>query len=196
MYFEFWKKLIKCSFFVSFSRYIKEGSCVSVIGMLRRNGEVAMIVEPPELSTGCLWRKLLLPVDVDGMILGVPEIEDTVNHSNSWWNDPWGSRDRGYCESLKFSATFRTVICDPRGKCRHVVGLEPVLQINFTRVFLPQFFPFISLPESSVLIVPQVVKLPASNRWSYIYVVFLGECMLAVKLLLVEGKVVKSEYEI
>ncbi|KAM7476558.1 hypothetical protein LguiB_023801 [Lonicera macranthoides] len=63
--------------------YIKEGSCVSVIGTLRRNGEVAMIVEPPELSTGCLWRKLLLPVDIDGLILGVPEIEDTVNYPNS-----------------------------------------------------------------------------------------------------------------
>lgn len=33
-----------------------------------------MIVQPQELfSTGCLWQKLLLPVDVDGLILGFPD---------------------------------------------------------------------------------------------------------------------------
>lgn len=52
--------------------YMKEGSSVTVIGMLHRNSDSLMIVEPPELiSTGCLWQKLLLPVDIDGLILGV-----------------------------------------------------------------------------------------------------------------------------
>jgi hypothetical protein len=45
-----------------------------VIGVLRRNNDISMIVQPQELfSTGCLWQKLLLPVDVDGLILGFPD---------------------------------------------------------------------------------------------------------------------------
>lgn len=51
-------------------RYIQEGNTVTVTGMLHKNDDVATIVQPPELfSTGCLWRKLLLPIDVDGLIL-------------------------------------------------------------------------------------------------------------------------------
>ncbi|KAF7154150.1 hypothetical protein RHSIM_Rhsim01G0176900 [Rhododendron simsii] len=51
--------------------YVKEGNSVSVIGMLNRSDDTATIVQPPELiSTGCLWRNMLLPVDVDGLILG------------------------------------------------------------------------------------------------------------------------------
>lgn len=39
--------------------------------MLNRSDDTATIVQPPELiSTGCLWRNMLLPVDVDGLILG------------------------------------------------------------------------------------------------------------------------------
>ncbi|KAJ8436889.1 hypothetical protein Cgig2_017314 [Carnegiea gigantea] len=54
--------------------YIKEGDSVSVIGMLYKGeGDVAMIVQPPELiSTGCQWQRLLLPVDFDGLLLGTP----------------------------------------------------------------------------------------------------------------------------
>ncbi|KAK9280490.1 hypothetical protein L1049_014182 [Liquidambar formosana] len=64
--------------------YIKEGSSVTVIGMLHRNNDIVMIVQPPELiSTGCLWRKLLLPVDVDGLILGVPELAAPMTNTNS-----------------------------------------------------------------------------------------------------------------
>lgn len=60
------------SYSLSFGRYVKEGNSVSVIGMLNRSDDTATIVQPPELiSTGCLWRNMLLPVDVDGLILGV-----------------------------------------------------------------------------------------------------------------------------
>ncbi|KAL3604258.1 hypothetical protein D5086_005117 [Populus alba] len=59
---------------VCFGRYVQEGSFVTVIGVLRRNNDISMIVQPQELfSTGCLWQKLLLPVDVDGLILGFPD---------------------------------------------------------------------------------------------------------------------------
>ncbi|KAK2989914.1 hypothetical protein RJ640_008881, partial [Escallonia rubra] len=64
--------------------YIKEGSSVIVIGMLRRNADSTIIVQPPALiSTGCLLRKFLLPVDVDGLILGVPKMADTMTNSKS-----------------------------------------------------------------------------------------------------------------
>ncbi|KAK8718256.1 hypothetical protein V6N13_045497 [Hibiscus sabdariffa] len=50
--------------------YVQEGNTVTVIGMLRKVDDVLMIVQTPELiSTGCLWQRLLLPVDVDGLIL-------------------------------------------------------------------------------------------------------------------------------
>ncbi|GAB4844635.1 hypothetical protein Ancab_038037 [Ancistrocladus abbreviatus] len=53
--------------------YIREGNCATVIGMLHRDNNITMLVQPPELiSTGCLWKRLLLPVDFDGLILGVP----------------------------------------------------------------------------------------------------------------------------
>ncbi|XVF33107.1 hypothetical protein REPUB_Repub17cG0139900 [Reevesia pubescens] len=53
--------------------YVQEGSTVTVTGMLHKSNDNLMIVQPPELiSTGCLWRRFLLPVDVDGLILGVP----------------------------------------------------------------------------------------------------------------------------
>ncbi|KAB2597871.1 membrane protein [Pyrus ussuriensis x Pyrus communis] len=53
-----------------FCRYVQEGSSVTVFGMLHRNNDMTTIVQPPEvISTGCLWRQLLLPVDIDGMIL-------------------------------------------------------------------------------------------------------------------------------
>ncbi|KAI4328957.1 hypothetical protein L6164_021267 [Bauhinia variegata] len=52
--------------------YVQEGSSVTVIGMLQRNNDIVMIIQPPEIiSTGCMWPKLLLPVDIDGLIIGV-----------------------------------------------------------------------------------------------------------------------------
>ncbi|KAK4379160.1 hypothetical protein RND71_001022 [Anisodus tanguticus] len=54
-------------------RYIKEGSSLSVFGILQRSSDVMVVTPPQELiSTGCLWKKLLLPVDVDGLILAIP----------------------------------------------------------------------------------------------------------------------------
>ncbi|OMP08644.1 hypothetical protein COLO4_06262 [Corchorus olitorius] len=54
--------------------YLQEGSTVTVIGMLHKSNDILMIVQPPEIiSTGCLWQRLLLPVDIDGMILGIPD---------------------------------------------------------------------------------------------------------------------------
>lgn len=59
---------------MGFGRYVQEGSFVTVIGMLRKDHDALMIVQPPQvISTGCLWQRLLLPVDVDGLILGMPD---------------------------------------------------------------------------------------------------------------------------
>ncbi|XP_021748725.1 uncharacterized membrane protein At1g16860-like [Chenopodium quinoa] len=54
--------------------YIKEGDCATIIGILHREGDdIAMVVQPPELiSTGCLWQRLLFPVNFDGLLLGLP----------------------------------------------------------------------------------------------------------------------------
>ncbi|XP_031477950.1 uncharacterized membrane protein At1g16860-like [Nymphaea colorata] len=50
--------------------YIKEGSTVSVMGMVQRNDNILMIVPPPEpFSTGCQWAKCLLPATLEGIIL-------------------------------------------------------------------------------------------------------------------------------
>ncbi|XP_021280802.1 LOW QUALITY PROTEIN: uncharacterized membrane protein At1g16860-like [Herrania umbratica] len=60
--------------------YLQEGSTVTVIGMLHKSNDTLMIVQPPEIiSTGCLWRRLLLPVDVDGLILGIPDTKPTLD---------------------------------------------------------------------------------------------------------------------
>lgn len=68
----------------AFDRYIKEGSSVSVLGLLHRNNDVVMIVQPQDvISTGCLWQKLLLPVDVDGLVIGFPEGADPLTLTNS-----------------------------------------------------------------------------------------------------------------
>ncbi|KAJ4850564.1 hypothetical protein Tsubulata_050245 [Turnera subulata] len=54
--------------------YVQEGGLVTVVGMLHRHNDLPMIVHPQELlSTGCLWHKFFLPVDIDGLIIGVPE---------------------------------------------------------------------------------------------------------------------------
>lgn len=50
--------------------YIKEGSTVTVMGVVQRNDNVLMIVPPSEpVSTGCQWGRFLLPANLDGIIL-------------------------------------------------------------------------------------------------------------------------------
>ncbi|KAF3618146.1 hypothetical protein FXO37_34322 [Capsicum annuum] len=50
--------------------YIKEGSTVSVMGVVQRNDNVLMIVPPEEpFSTGCQWTKCILPASLEGIIL-------------------------------------------------------------------------------------------------------------------------------
>ncbi|KAM7275934.1 hypothetical protein ACFE04_017800 [Oxalis oulophora] len=64
--------------------YVQEGSSVSVFGMLRKINDVLMVVQPPEvISTGCIWKRFLIPVDVDGLILWVPETVGTSLDSGS-----------------------------------------------------------------------------------------------------------------
>ncbi|KAK6791128.1 hypothetical protein RDI58_010209 [Solanum bulbocastanum] len=49
---------------------IKEGSTVSVMGLVRRHENVLMIVPPVEpISTGCQWTRCLLPTYIEGLIL-------------------------------------------------------------------------------------------------------------------------------
>lgn len=56
-------------------RYIKEGSTVSVMGVVRKNDNVLMIVPPSEpISTGCQWTSCILPANLDGIVL---RCEDT-----------------------------------------------------------------------------------------------------------------------
>ncbi|WOL13464.1 hypothetical protein Cni_G22234 [Canna indica] len=55
--------------------YIKEGSTVSVMGIVRRNDNVLMIVPPSDpFSTGCQWSKFVLPTNLEGIVL---RCEDT-----------------------------------------------------------------------------------------------------------------------
>ncbi|KAL2632480.1 hypothetical protein R1flu_003959 [Riccia fluitans] len=50
--------------------YIKEGSTVTVLGVVQRHENVLMIVPPSEaVSTGCQWRKFLLPATLEGIIV-------------------------------------------------------------------------------------------------------------------------------
>lgn len=61
--------LIRCVFGLS-DRYIKEGSTVSVIGVVQRNENVLMIVPPPEpFTTGCQWLKCIFPASLEGIVL-------------------------------------------------------------------------------------------------------------------------------
>ncbi|GLT41337.1 hypothetical protein SLA2020_154100 [Shorea laevis] len=57
--------------------YIKEGSTVSVMGIVRRHDNVLMIVPSSEpISTGCLWSRCLLPTYVEGLILTCDDSQD------------------------------------------------------------------------------------------------------------------------
>ncbi|KAI8567345.1 hypothetical protein RHMOL_Rhmol02G0114500 [Rhododendron molle] len=54
--------------------YIKEGSTVTVMGIVRRHDNVLMIVPPAEpVSTGCQWARCLLPTYIEGLILTCDE---------------------------------------------------------------------------------------------------------------------------
>ncbi|XP_071707215.1 uncharacterized membrane protein At1g16860-like [Rutidosis leptorrhynchoides] len=54
--------------------YIKEGSTVSVMGVVRRHDNLLMIVPPTEpMSTGCNWSCCLLPTYVEGLVLTCDE---------------------------------------------------------------------------------------------------------------------------
>ncbi|XP_065878855.1 uncharacterized membrane protein At1g16860 [Euphorbia lathyris] len=58
--------------------YIKEGSTVSVMGVVRRHDNVLMIVPPHEpVSTGCQWFQCLLPTYVEGLVLTCDDNQDT-----------------------------------------------------------------------------------------------------------------------
>ncbi|KAL1560046.1 hypothetical protein AAHA92_10312 [Salvia divinorum] len=57
--------------------YIKEGSTVSVMGMVRRLDNVLMIVPPSEpVSTGCRWPCCLLPTYIEGLTLTCDESQN------------------------------------------------------------------------------------------------------------------------
>lgn len=57
--------------------YIKEGSTVSVMGVVRRHDNVLMIVPSMEpVSTGCQWSRCLLPTYVEGLILTCDDNQD------------------------------------------------------------------------------------------------------------------------
>ena len=48
---------------------------MSVMGMLHKSNGHLTVVQPPDaISTGCSWRKLLLPIDIDGLVLGVSQM--------------------------------------------------------------------------------------------------------------------------
>ncbi|RZS08197.1 hypothetical protein BHM03_00039140 [Ensete ventricosum] len=65
---------VKVSGVCSFA-YIKEGSTVSVMGVVQRNDNVLMIVPPSEsFSTGCQWARCILPASLEGIVL---RCEDT-----------------------------------------------------------------------------------------------------------------------
>ncbi|KAG6394119.1 hypothetical protein SASPL_144698 [Salvia splendens] len=58
--------------------YIKEGSTVSVMGVVQRLDNVLMIVPPSEpLSTGCRWPCCLLPTYIEGLTLTCDESQST-----------------------------------------------------------------------------------------------------------------------
>lgn len=58
--------------------YIKEGSTVSVMGVVQRNENVLMIVPPPEpFTTGCQWLKCIFPASLDGIVLRYEDASKT-----------------------------------------------------------------------------------------------------------------------
>ncbi|MCE0481893.1 hypothetical protein HAX54_040073 [Datura stramonium] len=51
---------------------LRKVACLVYLAFARSND--VMVITPPQelISTGCQWKKLLLPVDVDGLILAIP----------------------------------------------------------------------------------------------------------------------------
>ncbi|CAL5411838.1 unnamed protein product [Camellia sinensis] len=57
--------------------YIKEGSTVSVMGVVRRHDNVLMIVPSTQpVSAGCQWIRCLLPTYIEGLILTCDESQN------------------------------------------------------------------------------------------------------------------------
>ncbi|XP_047319510.1 uncharacterized membrane protein At1g16860-like [Impatiens glandulifera] len=60
--------------------FIKEGSTVSVIGVVQRHENVLMIVPPSEpVSTGYQWSRCLLPTYVEGLVLTCDESQNNTD---------------------------------------------------------------------------------------------------------------------
>jgi hypothetical protein len=60
-------------------RYIKEGSTVSVMGVVQRNDNVLMIVPPPDpFTTGCQWPKCIFPATLQGIVLRCAMNNDVI----------------------------------------------------------------------------------------------------------------------
>lgn len=58
--------------------YIKEGTTVSVMGVVRRHDNVLMIVPPADpVPTGCQWIRCLLPTYVEGLIITCEDNQNT-----------------------------------------------------------------------------------------------------------------------
>ncbi|GLJ24332.1 hypothetical protein SUGI_0464430 [Cryptomeria japonica] len=54
--------------------YVKEGSTISVMGVVRHIDNVVTIVPPSEpISTGCQWLKFFLPASIEGIVLRYEE---------------------------------------------------------------------------------------------------------------------------
>lgn len=63
--------------YAAYCRYIKEGSTVSVMGVVQRQDNVLMIIPPSDnVSTGCQWACCLLPTYAEGLILTCEENQD------------------------------------------------------------------------------------------------------------------------
>jgi len=59
--------------------YIKEGSTVSVMGVVQRNDNVLMIVPPPDpFTTGCQWSKFIFPATLQGIVLRCAMNNDVI----------------------------------------------------------------------------------------------------------------------
>ncbi|CAM8894788.1 unnamed protein product [Rhodiola kirilowii] len=60
--------------------YIKEGSTVSVMGVVHRNENVLMIVPPTEpFNKGCQWTKGIIPANLDGIVVRCENSSKTDN---------------------------------------------------------------------------------------------------------------------
>lgn len=58
--------------------YIKEGSTVSVMGIVQRHDNVLMIIPSPQPpSTGCQWLRCLVPTYIEGLILKCDESQNS-----------------------------------------------------------------------------------------------------------------------